>query len=1370
MTADVTTAAAAKMSVGVGMVNSRWGKSAALIVKAALGSGYTAAGLALLTLSSTPSYAIPSPDLVVGSISSLSQLIALASAMIGGGAVVVGVRAGANSSGSGRAARIAWRVAISASILVCLSLAGNYYQYSKQRSERQTRLEAAILRPTVTTDGHTLDQDLKETSYGDQARSPRGISTEQMATLLSEQQKGLDTNDVLLDVREPAETRTGMFPNATPVRFPDFLKKPFSLAGKRAILYCDNGNRSFETCQKLAALGIDCRFMVGGLQKWLAEHRPFAGKKETSLADFRALPRYPNRDALLDTPDVHKLVAEGAVFVDVRYPGEFGSYHLPGAIDLPVRPTPTAELNARIAALPHRPIVAPCYDTRSCFYAQVLGYLVSQAGHDFRGRYTVPWEYFVPDPPRPYLLSYLHRMHETWWGRLVDLLAAFLNKSAGAIGFVPVIILLAIASRLSVLPFSLKAERDQIVSRQLSDDVDELKRRFGSDPRRMARAMRAFYAQHGLTPLRNLLGLLFLPVISVCVASVHAVAVERHQAMLWAANSASHDPTLILPVLFAALICVYLDAAFVRTRSHRLLIWAIGMVILTVTGALLSVAVDVYLVISACLLLVQRAAVMTTWATLSADIRRWWGRRLSDGVVLLDDAGLLSNSGNKAYRLAIMRSHGFTVPEGVVLTSRFLDKFATASASWRARELDRLWRQIGASRLVVRSSGSAEDGSANSFAGVFESVIDVDRARLESAIFDVLLSFRNARVAAYGADSGRANIVVQRMIEPDYAGVLFSRDLGCPSHSLVECVAGTADKLVSGAVTPIVCRFGRISLDPIGGDEAPIDLKPLVATGRELEKLFGGPQDVEWAHSGGVFYLVQSRDITRSEAGAESDTAVQNEWSRVLDSAADASPDEIVFEQNELSEVLPRPTPLSLSLMDGLWASGGSIDLACRQLGFGYRIEEDAAPYLTTIFGRLYVNKQQEISRAPKLGSLAAWRMSRIADKIKSDFNDTFLPGFAKEMALQEAIDFDKLPTADLLDAVARIRASYMGTTCVAASVVNIAADYYLRRAREKLTAAGIEPARFLAHADQTEFERALAAAKEAPAASREDVLLRGIGHRSAVDYELAAPRYVERPVDAGPLLSVPDLPARSFAEIGADLSALTSDAALRQSVLVACSFQTLKEDAKHHSLRELAVLRRALLAVDRRFMLDGLVFYLTFDELEALRDDRTVADLRTAALARRRLAAGLAEVSAVDTTLTVRQIEDYAMGIKPQNADRSDRMGGVRVSGSGRVEGRACVVKEADGASIIPGFRDGDIVVSRMVPPAWLPYFKRAGGFVCEVGGWLSHTAIVAREFNLPLIVQAKGLHAIQTGDLICLDSDGAIEVVAPRPAVEAA
>jgi phosphoenolpyruvate synthase/pyruvate phosphate dikinase len=212
-----------------------------------------------------------------------------------------------------------------------------------------------------------------------------------------------------------------------------------------------------------------------------------------------------------------------------------------------------------------------------------------------------------------------------------------------------------------------------------------------------------------------------------------------------------------------------------------------------------------------------------------------------------------------------------------------------------------------------------------------------------------------------------------------------------------------------------------------------------------------------------------------------------------------------------------------------------------------------------------------------------------------------------------------------------------------------------------------------------------------------------------------------------------------------------------------------LKEDAKHHSLREIAVLRRAVLAVDRRFKLDGLVFELTFDELELLRDPNAVAALVSVARERREKAEELGHVSSTNSTLTVRQIEQLAVGLKPAVAD--GKTTGMRVSGTGVAEGRACVVKEDDAASMstIPGFQDGDIVVSRMVPPAWIPYFQRASGFVCEVGGWLSHTAIVAREFNVPLIVQAKGVRSLESGCTIRLHPDGAVEVVAEEP-VEAA
>jgi phosphoenolpyruvate synthase/pyruvate phosphate dikinase len=75
--------------------------------------------------------------------------------------------------------------------------------------------------------------------------------------------------------------------------------------------------------------------------------------------------------------------------------------------------------------------------------------------------------------------------------------------------------------------------------------------------------------------------------------------------------------------------------------------------------------------------------------------------------------------------------------------------------------------------------------------------------------------------------------------------------------------------------------------------------------------------------------------------------------------------------------------------------------------------------------------------------------------------------------------------------------------------------------------------------------------------------------------------------------------------------------------------------------------------------------------------------------------------------------------------------------------------------------FRDGDIIVATMINPAWLPYFSRAGGFVSEVGGWLSHPAILAREYDVAMVVGTQGIGGITDGSVLRLHLDGRVEVV---------
>jgi rifampicin phosphotransferase len=1310
------------------------------------------AGALVVGLAGTGSaFAIPSPELVVGSFTSISQLFALGSALLGGGAAAATLR----MRSRGAQSRTIFAVALGAFVLLAVSAGLNVYQYVSYSADKQARLEATLTRPMPNLGGRSLDPTLKEVSYNDQLKHPRGISTEDAEKLLGETLRGAHPDVTFLDIRETAETEMGSLPNATPIRFPDLASAKLNLANKTAILFCHNGNRSYETCEALAAKGIDCRFIVGGLEKWLVEKRSLTGLKARTLEDLRGVPNYPNQNVLLDTSEVHKLVDDAdAVFVDTRYPGEFASGALPGAINLPIRPTPTEQLKARIAQLPHKPIVAPCYDRRSCFFAEVLGLELSRAGYDYRGKYTLPWEYFIASKPRPYIEEWLEQARKGWWSKASDQLAGGLIALGGWIGIIPAILLLSILSRLLVLPFSAKAERDQIRSRAVADELADLKARLKDDPPRLSRAISGFYKRHGITPMRNLIALLFLPIMALALTAVQAAVSTDGDRFAWISNLAERDRWFVLPVLFGGLISLYLDMAFVRTLWHRLAIWGTVFPLFIATGALFSAGTDVYLVMSAGLLIVQRIWVSGLVPRLW---QAWRSSRLGYGVYSLDDVQRLAGHGNKACRLAQMRAAGLPVPDGLLLTPTFLTAFTASAPDTRRTRLDRLWHRLAASRLAVRSSASGEDNANNSFAGVFESVLDVDRDGLEAAIGKVQASFEAARVKSYVVAGGAGSVIMQRMIAAEYAGVLFTRDPSAGGLAMVELVKGTAENLVSGTVRPQTFRFGRVTGKLFGEDAAPIDLAPLLALGRQAEQLFGCPQDIEWTYMDGRFHLVQSRDITRVLASEGDEAVVQEDLARVLDIAKGAAPGEVVFAKNELSEMLPRPTTLSLSLMRSLWASGGSVDLAARNLGFVYRVAEDST-YLVTVLGRLYVDKREEKARGFSIGPIATRKLLRGADRIERAFRAEFLPRFLTEIRLVETADFDRLSTADLVEEIGRLRDRLVHETHVEVDAINIAANFYLERARRALGAAGLDPSSFLGHIPETFEGRAIAEAVAAPAESRHWFLVRSVGHRAAFDYELAEPRYAENPDLLSGLVD-----ARSA---GSHPAATTEEGLskhLAKLVEIARRFETLKEDAKHHSLRELAVLRRAVLALDRQLGLGGLVFHLTFDEIATVRG-REVDGLRATASRRRDQALCLRETDSPPSTLTVDDIETVSAGGTSAARAGDGVVRGTRVSGSRIVEARACVVSEAEAerGNILGSFRDGDIIVAPMINPTWLPYFSRAGGFVSEVGGWLSHTAILAREHDVPMIVGTDGLAAIVDGSLLRLHLDGHVEVVA--------
>ncbi|MDQ2846372.1 MAG: hypothetical protein M3Y77_08485 [Actinomycetota bacterium] len=159
--------------------------------------------------------------------------------------------------------------------------------------------------------------------------------------------------------------------------------------------------------------------------------------------------------------------------------------------------------------------------------------------------------------------------------------------------------------------------------------------------------------------------------------------------------------------------------------------------------------------------------------------------------------------------------------------------------------------------LVVRSSSRDEDDSRLSFAGVFESLIDVEEADLGAAVCQVWRSAFSPKALLQYRRIGRRpaanhlNVLVQQAIAPQVAGVAFSEPTG---DAYLEWTPGHGADLVGGLVVPTGERLGRTVAVRGWRRELQSALVTLAADGTG--------HDVEWAWDGQTLWIVQVRPRT----------------------------------------------------------------------------------------------------------------------------------------------------------------------------------------------------------------------------------------------------------------------------------------------------------------------------------------------------------------------------------------------------------------------------------------------------------------------------------------------------------------------------
>ncbi len=774
-----------------------------------------------------------------------------------------------------------------------------------------------------------------------------------------------------------------------------------------------------------------------------------------------------------------------------------------------------------------------------------------------------------------------------------------------------------------------------------------------------------------------------------------------------------------------------------------------------------------------------------------------------------------SQAGGKGKSLAIMKQEGvFPVPDGsVILSSAFVNGNLTDEA-WRQvqKELTRL-RKGGETAFAVRSSALQEDSAQASFAGEFESVLNVTTDdEVRDAIRRVAGSASSERVDSYTRHHGlqpgehAVAVVIQKMIQPDYAGVLFTVDplTGNFSQMSGNVVKGIGEQLVSGSVSADTFTFDRPAGTYHGPDSLEAAARPLFRAAAAIETLMGCPQDIEWAIKDGKVFVLQARPITTLN-GFDPVNAVWN----------DSLKGEFLWSATNLMEASPEVlTPFTASLLPYLTKRGGpSLNVK------GY-------PINGIIGGRFYVNISVQVSAFSRMfkgdirrtykelsgwwGDIPEgmtipvipltgdeWFRGILPEMMKSisqfgKYQKSAPKFLAENRAVCESLRdeirqmADKTRLVDLWNTkiFPRYRDSFLYIVANSTDV-QVKVERELRQLVDGDTASALLSN--LGGGDGQLESLGPMAGLGLVAAGRmtREEYMENYGHRGVNEGEISWPRPMEDPEWLDKKLA-------EWQKSPADVDALLArqreayDAAwkefcakvpnkakyMQKRLAQAAQAARMRERVRSEATRRISVLRAFTLRAGELLGINDGVFYLTIDELlEALSDSTyTLPDL-----AKRKETYERYRALPPYPALIRGRFDPFAWAADPNR--RSDvfdasaqkttpiETGAENVirgfaGALGVVEGTVRRLESLDDSS---QFQAGEVLVTTMTNIGWTPLFPRAAAIVTDLGAPLSHAAIVAREIGIPAVVGCgNATMRLETGDRVRVDGGrGLVEVL---------
>lgn len=740
--------------------------------------------------------------------------------------------------------------------------------------------------------------------------------------------------------------------------------------------------------------------------------------------------------------------------------------------------------------------------------------------------------------------------------------------------------------------------------------------------------------------------------------------------------------------------------------------------------------------------------------------------------------------GKKIENLEILKKNGFPVPD-----------FITVSKDTNIEKLDIPWEVC-----AVRSSASMEDGENSSFAGQFDTYLNVQKEDVGSKIVKCFESMDNESIKAYAKEHNLnveqtdMHVIVQKMVASEYSGVCFTANpQGILNEMVIVAGKGTGDNVVEDKVDT-TSYFYNLT-DKIYYYEGKEDIlseklvNKIVELASKMQPILGELLDIEFAIIGNDVYILQARPIT----------TLSNEHPLILDNS------NIVESYPGLS--LPLTCSFVNIVYSGIFKSisrrvlKNEKELAKYDSVFGnmvgnangrlyYKISnwytvikfmpmnQKIIPIWQDMMGVKIKQYDEDAVKLPRFVRLKTyfnvisemWHVPKNMKKLNEDFkriNDGFYEKYHDEISSTELVNlyhelYDTLLScwdvtllndiyAFLFTGLVKKRMGESGNQVIS-GISNIES---LKPIREMIRLAYDKN-----HIDEKEYKE------------RFEEYIRVYGDRNLEELKLESKTF----------RSNPEMLAEKISQYNEDPEKLEDmynklmKEEVKEHKLKGINKFLAKRAAKGIANREISRLNRSRIfgiirlmftKIGEDFANKGLlnesldIFWLTVEETFTLvENSQKIKDIK-GLVQDRKTAYALYECLPAYQRLIFAD-KEFDKKHRSVNAHRvygdQNKLFGTPCS-DGIVEGEALVVTDV---TKVKNYKD-KILVTKMTDPGWVFLLVGAKGVISEKGSLLSHTAIISRELKVPSIVGVeKLLDTIKTGDRIRMNANtGEIEIL---------